>query len=116
MRHSALSSSLVAHSGNPISGPIAKDEKGEEIRIPGKFKGVKAIGWFIEEYNIAQVSINITRFRETPLHLVFDETAKCAADRGIRATGSELVGLVPLSAMLEVHVHKFDEKLHHKEG
>ena len=91
----------VKRIGNPISGPVAKDEKGEEIRIPGKFKGVKAIGWFIDEYNIAQVSINITRFRETPLHLVFDETAKCAADRGIRATGSELVGLVPLSAMLE---------------
>jgi len=91
----------VKRTGNPISGPVAKDEKGEEIRIPGKFKGVKAIGWFIDEYNIAQVSINITRFRETPLHLVFDETAKSAAERGIRATGSELVGLVPLSAMLE---------------
>lgn len=91
----------VKRTGNPISGPIAKDEKGEEIRIPGKLKGVKAIGWFIDEYDIAQVSINITRFRETPLHLVFDETAKCAADRGIRATGSEIVGLVPLSAMLD---------------
>ncbi|MDQ3050569.1 MAG: glutamate formimidoyltransferase [Bacteroidota bacterium] len=91
----------VKRTGNPVSGPIAKDEKGEEIRIPGKLKGVKAIGWFIEEYKIAQVSINITRFRETPLHLVFDETAKSAAERGIRVTGSEIVGLVPLSAMLE---------------
>lgn len=91
----------VKRTGNPVSGPIAKDEHGNEIRIPGKLKGVKAIGWFIDEYNIAQVSINITRFRETPLHIVFDECAKSAIDRGLRVTGSELVGLVPLSAMLE---------------
>lgn len=91
----------VMRIGNPVSGPIAKDENGNEIRLPGKLKGVKAIGWFIQEYNIAQVSINITKFRETPLHLVFDECVKSAADRGIRVTGSELVGLVPLSAMLE---------------
>lgn len=91
----------VKRSGNPISGPIAKDDQGNEIRIPGKLKGVKAIGWFIDEYNIAQVSINITRFRETPLHIVFDECAKSAQERGLRVTGSELVGLVPLSAMLE---------------
>ena len=91
----------VKRTGNPISGPIAKDDQGNEIRIPGKLKGVKAIGWFIEEYNIAQVSINITRFRETPLHIVFDECVNSAAERGIRVTGSEIVGLVPLSAMLE---------------
>ena len=91
----------VKRNGNPISGPIAKDENGEEIRIPGKLKGVKAIGWFIEEYKIAQVSINITRFRETPLHKVFDECVTSATERGIRVTGSELVGLVPLSAMLD---------------
>ncbi len=91
----------VKREGNPISGPIAKNEKGEEIRIPGKLKGVKAIGWFIEEYNIAQVSINITKFRDTPLHKVFDECVNSATERGMRVTGSELVGLVPLSAMLE---------------
>ena len=91
----------VLRTGNPISGPIAKNEKGEEIRISGKLKGVKAIGWFIEEYNVAQVSINITQFRETPLHKVFDECVTSATERGIRVTGSELVGLVPLSAMLE---------------
>ncbi len=91
----------VKREGNPISGPIAKDEKGEEIRIPGKLKGVKAIGWFIAEYNVAQVSINITKFRETPLHKVFDECVNSALERGLRVTGSELVGLVPLSAMLE---------------
>jgi glutamate formiminotransferase / formiminotetrahydrofolate cyclodeaminase len=91
----------VKRTGNPVSGPIAKDEQGNEIRIPGKLKGVKAIGWYISEYDIAQVSINITRFRETPLHVVFDETLQSAHERGIRVTGSELVGLVPLSAMLE---------------
>ena len=77
------------------------DADGKEIRIPGKLKGVKAIGWYIEEYGIAQVSINITKFRDTPLHIVFEECAKSAFERGYRATGSELVGLVPLSAMLD---------------
>lgn len=82
-------------------GKKVLDKEGNEIRIPGKLKGVKAIGWYIEEYGIAQVSINITKFRETPLHIVFDECAKSAYERGYRATGSELVGLVPLSAMLD---------------
>ncbi|HEX5002720.1 MAG TPA: glutamate formimidoyltransferase [Bacteroidia bacterium] len=91
----------VLRTGNPVSGPIAKDEQGNEIRIPGKLKGVKAIGWFIEEYGVAQVSINITRFRETPLHKVFEACVESGLERGIRVTGSELVGLVPLSAMLE---------------
>ncbi len=91
----------VLREGNPISGPVVKDEKGNEVRISGKLKGVKAIGWYIEEYGIAQVSINITKFRETPLHIVFDESMNSAAERGIRVTGSELVGLVPLSAMLD---------------
>jgi len=91
----------VLRTGNPVSGPIAKDEKGNEIRIPGKLKGVKAIGWFIEEYGVAQVSINITQFRETPLHKVFEACVESGLERGMRVTGSELVGLVPLSAMLE---------------
>ncbi len=82
-------------------GKKVLDEKGNEIRIPGKLKGVKAIGWYIEEYAIAQVSINITRFRETPLHMVFDQCADSAHTRGYRATGSELVGLVPLQAMID---------------
>lgn len=77
------------------------DADGKEIRIPGKLKGVKAIGWYIEEYGIAQVSINITKFRDTPLHIVFEECAKSAYVRGYRATGSELVGFMPLSAMLD---------------
>lgn len=82
-------------------GKKVLDEKGNEVRVPGKLKGVKAIGWFIEEYGIAQVSINITRFRETPLHIVFEECYKSAYERGMRVTGSELVGLIPLSAMLD---------------
>ncbi len=83
------------------NGKKVLDEKGVEARIPGKLKGVKAIGWYIEEYGIAQVSINITRFRETPLHIVFEECYKSAYERGMRVTGSELVGLIPLSAMLD---------------
>lgn len=77
------------------------DKDGHELREPGTLKGVKAIGWYIDEYGIAQVSINITKFRETPLHLVFEECYNSAYRRGQRVTGSELVGLVPLSAMLE---------------
>lgn len=77
------------------------DKEGNEVREPGSLKGVKAIGWYIEEYGIAQVSINITKFRETPLHVVFEECYNSAFRRGQRVTGSELVGLVPLSAMLE---------------
>ena len=77
------------------------DKDGNEVRIPGSLKGVKAIGWYIEEYGVAQVSINITKFRETPLHIVFEECYNSAYRRGQRVTGSELVGLVPLSAMLE---------------
>ena len=83
------------------NGKKILDDAGNEIRIPGKLKGVKAIGWYIEEYGIAQVSINITKFRETPLHIVFEESARSAYERGYRATGSELVGLVPLQAMLD---------------
>ena len=83
------------------SGKKILDASGKEIRIPGKLKGVKAIGWYIEEYGIAQVSINITRFRETPLHIVFEECRKSADARGLRVTGSELVGLVPLSSMID---------------
>lgn len=77
------------------------DAQGNEVRIPGKLKGVKAIGWYIDEYKVAQVSINITRFRETPLHIVFEECYKSAFERGMRITGSELIGLIPLSAMLD---------------
>lgn len=83
------------------AGKKVLDAAGNEVRIPGTLKGVKAIGWYIDEYGIAQVSINITKFRETPLHIVFQECYESAYRRGQRVTGSELVGLVPLSSMLE---------------
>ncbi len=91
--------------GNPISGEIALDDKGEPIRIPGKCKEVKAIGWYIEEYGVAQISANLTNYNITPVHVFFDEVVESAAARGVRVTGSELVGLVPLNAMLEAGKH-----------
>ena len=76
-------------------------ENGKTIHIPGTLKSVKAIGWFIEEYGIAQISMNLTDIHTTPIHIAFDEACKKAAERGLRVTGSELVGLVPLQSMLE---------------
>lgn len=87
--------------GNPITGKIVKDEKGKPVMIPGSLKCVKGIGWFIEEYGIAQISMNLTNISITPVHIAFDETCKKAEARGIRVTGSELVGLIPLQAMLD---------------
>jgi len=77
------------------------DEKGEPIRIPGKLKAVKGIGWFIEEYGIAQISYNLTNINITSMHIAFDESDKAATARGLRVTGSELIGLIPLQAMLD---------------
>jgi len=82
------------------AGRKVKNEKGEEVVKPGSLKCVKAIGWFIEEYGIAQISINLTNINVTPMHIAFDEVCKKAEARGIRVTGSELVGLIPLKAML----------------
>lgn len=87
--------------GNPITGKLVKDEKGKQVMIPGTLKSVKAIGWFIEEYGIAQISMNLTDIAITSVHEAFDEVCKKAADRGIRVTGSELVGVIPLQAMLD---------------
>jgi len=87
--------------GNPVTGKIVKDENGKPVMIPGSLKSVKAIGWFIEEYGIAQISMNLTNISITSVHEAFDEVAKKATERGIRATGSELVGLIPLNAMLD---------------
>jgi len=86
--------------GNPITGPIERDEAGQPLRIPGACKSVKAIGWYIEEYKMAQISMNLTNIKVTPLHVAFEACRKSAADRGLRVTGSELVGLVPLEVML----------------
>ncbi|HCT31132.1 MAG TPA: glutamate formimidoyltransferase [Bacteroidales bacterium] len=87
--------------GNQVTGKIALDERGNEIWNPGSLKACKAIGWFIEEYGIAQVSINLTDITVTPLHVAFEEASKKAQERGLRVTGSELVGVVPLQAMLD---------------
>ena len=87
--------------GNPITGKIVKDANGNPVMIPGTLKGTKAIGWFIKEYGIAQVSMNITSIRETPLHVAFEEVCKKAAARGIRVTGTEIVGLVPKSVLID---------------
>ena len=91
----------VKRVGNPITGKKVVDANGEPERIPGKLKAVKGIGWYIEEYGIAQISYNLTNISITSMHKAFDETLKAADKRGIRVTGSELVGLVPLQAMLD---------------
>ncbi len=87
--------------GNPITGKIVKDKNGVPVRIPGTLKKTRAIGWYIEEYGIAQISINLTDITVTPVHVAFDEVTEKARLRGIRTTGSELVGLIPLQAMLD---------------
>lgn len=91
----------VKREGGELSGAVVRDESGNAVWEPGSLKAVKAIGWFIEEYGIAQISMNLTDVRQTPVHVAFDETAEKARRRGLRVTGSELVGLVPLDVMLE---------------
>lgn len=91
----------VKREGNPITGKPVKDENGKNVMIPGTLKSVKAIGWYIEEYGIAQISMNLTDISVTSVHEAFDEVCRKAADRGIRVTGSELVGVIPLQAMLD---------------
>lgn len=83
------------------NGKIVLDENGKQVNIPGTLKSVKAIGWFIEEYGVAQISMNLTDITVTSIHKAFDEVCDKAQKRGIRVTGSELVGLIPLDAMLE---------------
>jgi glutamate formiminotransferase / formiminotetrahydrofolate cyclodeaminase len=87
--------------GNPVTGKIITGQDGKPVMVPGSLKKVKAIGWFIEEYGIAQISMNLTNIRVTPVHIAFDEVCRKAEARGIRVTGSELVGLIPLQAMLD---------------
>ncbi|OFX87434.1 MAG: glutamate formimidoyltransferase [Bacteroidetes bacterium GWF2_33_16] len=87
--------------GDPITGKQVVDEKGNKVWIPGTLKTVKAIGWFIDEFGIAQISMNLTNISITPVHIAYDEVCKKAQERGIRVTGSELVGLIPLQAMID---------------
>jgi glutamate formiminotransferase/formiminotetrahydrofolate cyclodeaminase len=93
-------SGRVKRTGGPGS-PIVKDANGEPERIPGSLKAVKGIGWYIEEYGIAQLSLNLTDIQTTPVHIAFDEACAKAQERGIRVTGSELVGLLPLRVMTD---------------
>ncbi|MCX6233600.1 MAG: glutamate formimidoyltransferase [Bacteroidetes bacterium] len=99
----------VVKADDPAAGKAKSNENGE-VRIPGTLKKVKAIGWFIKEYGIAQISINLTDITVTPIHVAFDEVCRKAHDRGLRVTGSEIVGLVPLQAMLDAGKHYLREQ------
>ena len=101
--------------GNPIVGKIVKDENGETVMIPGTLKACKAIGWFIEEYGIAQVSMNMTNLSVTPLHAAFDEVCRAADARGVRVTGTEIVGLIPKKALVDAGRY-FLHKQHRSTG
>lgn len=101
--------------GNPITGTPKKDENGNTIMQPGTLKGTKAIGWYIDEYKIAQVSMNITDINTTPLHVAFDEVSRCAQNRGIRVTGTEIVGLLPKRCLIDAGKY-FLEKQHRSTG
>lgn len=90
-----------ARIGDPITGDKKRDENGKIIYNPGTLKGTKAIGWYIDEYRIAQVSMNITDINTTPLHVAFDEVSRCAQNRGIRVTGTEIVGLIPKKTLID---------------
>ena len=91
----------IKREGGKLDGKIIKDKKGNPLREPGMFKSVKGIGWFIKEYNIAQISYNLTDINVSPLHLVFDKTCEQAIKKGIRVTGSELIGLVPKKVLID---------------
>ncbi|WP_418983874.1 glutamate formimidoyltransferase [Alistipes sp.] len=101
--------------GNPVTGKVVKDAAGNPVMQPGTLKATKAIGWFIEEYGIAQVSMNITDISVTPLHVAFDEVCRKADARGVRVTGTEIVGLVPKRALLEAGKY-FLRKQHRSTG
>lgn len=91
----------VKREGNPLTGKVVNDADGNPVRIPGSLKAVKGIGWYIEEYGIAQLSLNLTNINVTPVHVAFDEACAKAAERGIRVTGSEVVGLIPKRVLIE---------------
>ena len=101
--------------GDPLAGEIVRDAEGEPEWIPGSLKSVKGIGWYIEEYGVAQISMNLTNIAVTPVHIAFDECLERARDRGVRVTGSELVGLIPLEAMLDAGRY-FLRKQHRSTG
>ena len=91
----------VLRDGDPITGKVILNADGSQKSIPGSLKSVKAIGWYIQEYGVCQISMNLTNINITPIHIAFDEVVKKASERGIRVTGSELIGLIPLKGMLD---------------
>lgn len=91
----------VKRTGHPLLGEIERDAEGNAVRIPGTLKSVKAIGWYIEEYGIAQISMNLTDMYATPVHIAFEEVVNRGMERGIRVTGSEIVGMVPKKVLLD---------------
>ena len=95
----------VKRKSDSLTGEVEKDAKGNPVRIPGACKAVKGIGWYIEEYGIAQISMNLTNINVSPLHTVFEECCKSAESRGLRVTGSELVGLVPKRVLIDAGRH-----------
>ncbi|MBI1305802.1 MAG: glutamate formimidoyltransferase [Bacteroidetes bacterium] len=95
----------VIRDGNPFTGTIKRDSNGDALREPGKCKSVKAVGWYIEEYGIAQISANLTDYKITSVHTFFEEVVSSASERGVRVTGSELIGLIPLKVMLDAGRH-----------
>lgn len=105
----------IKRDGHPVLGNVVNDDKGEPVRIPGTLKSVKAVGWYIEEYGFAQISMNLTNINVTSVHMAFDEVVRAAQERGVRVTGSELVGLIPLRCMLEAGRH-YLSKMGRSEG
>lgn len=97
---------------NPTTGKKMVDKNGKAIRIPGKLKAVKGIGWYIKEYKTAQASYNLTNINITPIHVVFEETVKSAKNRNLKVTGSELIGLIPLQAMLNAGEYFLKKQKH----
>lgn len=91
----------IVREGNPLTGKVKTDGEGEPVRVPGTLKCVKGMGWFIEEYGIAQISLNLTNVSVTPVHVAFEEASRSAQEKGIRVTGSEIVGLIPLKSLLD---------------
>jgi glutamate formiminotransferase/formiminotetrahydrofolate cyclodeaminase len=91
-------------------GTIVRDGLGNSVKVPGKFRDVKAVGWYIEDYGVAQISINFTNYKRSPVHAVFDETVKQAEKLGLRVTGSELVGLIPKEAVLMAGRHYLEKQ------
>jgi glutamate formiminotransferase/formiminotetrahydrofolate cyclodeaminase len=109
-RHIAFNLREIGRAKRDETGQIVRSKDGRSIKIPGKFKEVKAVGWYVEDYGIAQISINFTNYKISPPHLVFDEAIKEAEQIGLRVTGSELVGLIPKEAMLMAARHYLNKQ------